>query len=40
MSHPSVQAKLKERYGKRIPLTEKVISQVRMFDNKELVTMR
>jgi hypothetical protein len=39
LSHPAVQAKLKERYGNRIPLTEKVISPVRMFESKELVTV-
>ncbi|MBC6607317.1 YiiX family permuted papain-like enzyme [Hymenobacter sp. BT188] len=39
-SHPAVQAKLKERYGNLIPLTEKVISPVRMFESKELVTVR
>lgn len=40
LSHPAVQAKLKERYGNRIPLTEKVISPVRMFESKELVEVR
>lgn len=40
LSHPAVQAKLKERYGSHIPLTEKVISPVRMFESKELVEVR
>jgi len=40
LSHPAVQAKLKERYGNRIPLTEKVISPVRMFESEELVMVR
>ncbi|RPD45369.1 YiiX family permuted papain-like enzyme [Hymenobacter sediminis] len=40
LSHPAVQAKLQERYGKRIPLDEKVISSVRMLESKELVTVR
>jgi hypothetical protein len=39
LSHPAVQAKLKERYGNRIPLNEKVISPVRMFESQELVTV-
>ncbi|UOQ74676.1 YiiX family permuted papain-like enzyme [Hymenobacter cellulosilyticus] len=40
LSHPAVQAKLRERYGKTIPLNEKVISPVRMLERKELVTVR
>lgn len=40
LGHPAVQAKLRERYGKRIPLEEKVISPVRMLESKELVTVR
>lgn len=40
LSHPAVQAKLKERYGNRIPLNEKVISPVQMFESKELVEVR
>lgn len=39
LSHPAVQAKLKERYGNRIPLNEKVISPVQMFESPELVTV-
>jgi hypothetical protein len=38
LSHPAVQAKLQERYGKHIPLNEKVISPVRMLESPELVT--
>ncbi|WP_240737209.1 YiiX family permuted papain-like enzyme [Hymenobacter metallicola] len=40
LSHPTVQAKLRERYGKNIPLDEKVISPVRMLESAELVTVR
>ncbi|MBB4600810.1 hypothetical protein HNQ93_001829 [Hymenobacter luteus] len=40
LGHPAVQAKLQERYGKRIPLDEKVISPVRMLESPELVTVR
>jgi len=40
LSHPAVQAKLQERYGRHIPLTEKVISPVRMLESPELVTVR
>ncbi|MCC2548095.1 YiiX family permuted papain-like enzyme [Hymenobacter sp. BT175] len=40
LSHPAVQAKLRERYGKQIPLNEKVISPVRMLESRELVTVR
>ena len=40
LSHPAVRAKLKERYGNRIPLSEKVISPVRMFESEELVTVQ
>ncbi|UOQ55418.1 YiiX family permuted papain-like enzyme [Hymenobacter cellulosivorans] len=40
LSHPAVQAKLRERYGKQIPLDEKVISPVRMLESQELVTVR
>jgi cell wall-associated NlpC family hydrolase len=39
LGHPAVQAKLQERYGKHIPLEEKVISPVRMLESKELVTV-
>lgn len=40
LSHSAVQAKLRERYGNRIPLDEKVISPVRMLESKELVTVQ
>jgi hypothetical protein len=40
LSHPAVQAKLRERYGNRIPQDEKVISPVQMLDSKELVTVQ
>lgn len=37
LSNPLVQEKLHERYGKRIPLEEPVISPSAMFDSSELV---
>ena len=37
LSHPAVQAKLRERYGNKLPLDEPVISPVAMFDSPELV---
>lgn len=40
LSHPAVQAKMRERYGKRLPLDEKVISPVRMFESPELVEVK
>ncbi|AII50931.1 YiiX family permuted papain-like enzyme [Hymenobacter sp. APR13] len=40
LSHPAVQAKLRERYGRRLPLNELVISPVRMLESPELVTVR
>ncbi|WP_045690137.1 YiiX family permuted papain-like enzyme [Hymenobacter sp. AT01-02] len=40
LSHSAVQAKLRERYGNRIPLDEKVISPVQMLESKELVTVQ
>lgn len=39
LSSPEVQAKMKERYGKRIPLNETVISPVAMFDSPLLITV-
>ena len=39
LSHPAVQAKLRERYVKQIPLDEKVISPVQMLKSPELVTV-
>ena len=40
LSHPAVQAKLRERYGRRLPLDEQVISPVRMLESEELVTVK
>jgi len=40
LSHPAVQAKLHERYGRQLPLDELVISPVRMLESPELVTVR
>ena len=39
LSHPAVQAKLRERYGRRLPLAETVISPVSIFNSSELVTV-
>ena len=39
LSHPAVQAKLRERYGDRLPLDETVISPVSIFNSSELVTV-
>ncbi|MFC6225391.1 YiiX family permuted papain-like enzyme [Hymenobacter artigasi] len=39
LSHPAVQAKLRERYGNSLPLNEKVISPVSIFNSPELVTV-
>ncbi|QIX62657.1 YiiX family permuted papain-like enzyme [Hymenobacter sp. BT18] len=39
LSHPAVQAKLRERYGRRLPLDERVISPVQMLKSPELVTV-
>jgi hypothetical protein len=39
LSQPAVQAKLRERYGKSLPLTEPVISPASMFRSPELVTV-
>ncbi len=39
LSHPAVQTKLRERYGKRLPLNETVISPVSIFNSPELVTV-
>ncbi|GAA4370103.1 hypothetical protein GCM10023185_44350 [Hymenobacter saemangeumensis] len=38
LSHPAVQAKLRERYGRQLPLSEPVISPVSIFNSPELVT--
>lgn len=39
LSHPAVQAKLKERYGNQLPLHETVVSPVSIFNSPELVTV-
>ncbi len=39
LSNPVVQAKLRERYGARLPLTEPVISPASIFNSPELVTV-
>lgn len=39
LSSPEVQAKMKERYGKAVPLDETVISPVAMFDSPLLTTV-
>jgi hypothetical protein len=39
LSNPAVQAKLRERYGKQLPLDEPVISPVSVFNSPELVTV-
>ncbi|WP_375417362.1 YiiX family permuted papain-like enzyme [uncultured Hymenobacter sp.] len=39
LSNSAVQAKLRERYGQRLPLTETVISPVSIFNSPALVTV-
>ena len=39
LSHSAVQAKLRERYGRRLPLSETVISPASIFNSPELVTV-
>jgi hypothetical protein len=39
LSQPAVQAKLRERYGDRLPLSEPVISPASIFNSPELVTV-
>jgi len=39
LSQPAVQAKLRERYGNRLPLAEPVISPASIFNSPELVTV-
>jgi len=39
LSHPAVQAKLRERYGRRLPLSEPVISPASIFNSPALVTV-
>jgi hypothetical protein len=37
LSHPTVRAKMRERYGSSIPKDEPVISPAAMFDSEQLV---
>ena len=39
LSHPAVAAKVKERYGERIPLDEVVVSPVAIFNAANLLTV-
>jgi hypothetical protein len=39
LSHPAVRAKLRERYGERVPLDEVVISPAAVFDAPDLQTV-
>lgn len=39
LSHPAVQAKLRERYSRHLPLAETVISPASVFSSAELVTV-
>ena len=39
LSHPAVQAKIKERYGDQIPLNEVVVSPVAIFNAADLFTV-
>jgi len=39
LSHPAVQAKLRERYGAQLPLSEPVISPASIFNSPALVTV-
>jgi hypothetical protein len=39
LSNPAVQTKLRERYGKQLPLDEPVISPASVFNSPELVTV-
>lgn len=39
LSNPAVQAKLRERYGNKLPLSETVISPVSIFNSPELVSV-
>ena len=39
LTNPAVQAKLRERYGRQLPLEEPVISPARVFASAELVTV-
>ncbi len=40
LSHPAVQAKMRERYGNKLSLNECMISPVRMLESPELMTVR
>ena len=39
LSHPAVQAKVKERYGDQVPLDEVVVSPIAIFNATELITV-
>lgn len=39
LRHPAVQARLRERYGDRLPLSEPVISPAGIFRSPALVTV-
>lgn len=39
LTHPAVKAKLKERYGNKIPLNEKVVPPSALFDSELLITV-
>ena len=39
LSHPAVQAKIRERYGERVPLEEVVVSPAAIFDAPDLITV-
>ena len=39
LSNPAVQAKLRERYGNKLPLNETVISPVSIFNSPELIAV-
>jgi hypothetical protein len=39
LSHPAVQAKIKERFGDRVPLDEIVVSPTAIFSARELETV-
>ena len=40
LSHPIVQAKIKERYGSKIPVQEKVVSPKALFESPLLITVQ
>jgi hypothetical protein len=39
LSHPTIQAKVKERFGDRVPLDEVVVSPAAIFRAENLVTV-